>query len=60
VRLHRRHHGAPAALGYRAVMILHALLRLGQPGQRAALRALVGRPRSPWLQSVLATGRPPS
>jgi GT2 family glycosyltransferase len=60
VRLHRRNHGPVAGAGYRAAMILHALLRLGQPGQRAALAALVGRPASPWLRSVLATGRPPT
>jgi GT2 family glycosyltransferase len=59
VRLHARYHGAVAAAGYRAAMILHALLRIGQPGQRAALRALLGRPGSAWLRSVLTTGRPP-
>jgi GT2 family glycosyltransferase len=60
VRLHAKRHGAVAALAYRLVMIGHALLRFNDPGQRAALRALTGRPGSPWLLAVLANGRPPS
>jgi GT2 family glycosyltransferase len=58
VRHHRKHHGPGASGAYRAAMVVHALLRLGAPGQRAALAALVGRPRSAWLRSVLDHGRP--
>ena len=42
VRYYRKHHRRPAAALYRAVVMLHALARLGQPGQRRALGVLSG------------------
>jgi GT2 family glycosyltransferase len=60
VRLFREQHGAAPAAAYRAVLVLHALLRWGDSGQRAARGALTGRPVSVWLESVLRDGRPPT
>ena len=45
VRYYEKYHAGLAVLLFRAVVILHYLLRSADPGQRAALRALVRRSR---------------
>lgn len=53
VRYAEKHGGSPRA--YRAAVLLHELLRAGDPGHRAALRALLRRSRWPAVLSALRT-----
>ncbi|MFF9840006.1 glycosyltransferase family 2 protein [Streptomyces sp. NPDC013740] len=49
VRLYRRRHGLPATVAFRSAVLLRELSRaaLGRGPARAAVRALLGAPRSP-------------
>lgn len=49
VRYYEKYHRWPAAILFRAAVMLHCLLRAGDPAQRQSLRMLIRRPAWPSL-----------
>jgi N-acetylglucosaminyl-diphospho-decaprenol L-rhamnosyltransferase len=57
VRYYEKYHSEPAAWLFRAIVILHHLLRSAYPDHRVALKALVRRSRWPDLPGGRRVGR---